>query len=67
MTDLDTPIARAFMLDPLRCTEADIEAIVADFRSKRHLYNSGVAQAGNTKKLVPKITLSGLTLGNKKP
>lgn len=38
-----------FSRDPLECSDADIEALVADYRSKRHLYALGDQKAGNVK------------------
>lgn len=54
----DTTLLMLFSKDPLECTDQDIEAIVADFRSKRHLFNQGVTQAGSTKKTTSAIKLS---------
>lgn len=47
-----------FSKDPRLCCDADIEALVADFRAKRHLFNAGAAQAGSTKKLASDVKLS---------
>lgn len=49
MNTLEELYTRIFSKDPLDCTDADLEAIVADFRSKRHLYNLGDKKAGSTK------------------
>lgn len=50
MTGEETPIHVLMDRDPLELTDGDIDAIVADLRSRRKAYNSGAAQAGNTKK-----------------
>lgn len=47
-----------FTKDPRLCSDRDIEALVADFRAKRHLFNTGAAQAGSTKKLTSDIKVS---------
>lgn len=51
MNTLEELYTRIFTKDPLEFKDNDpeIEAIVADFRSKRHLYNLGDKKAGSTK------------------
>lgn len=42
-------ISELFSRDPLTLTDADIDKIVEDFRSRRHLFNAGHKAAGSTK------------------
>lgn len=51
-------IDEIFRLAPDLCTPEDIEALVKDFRAKRHLFNTGAAQAGSTKKITASVKLS---------
>jgi hypothetical protein len=51
MSTLDDLYQKIFYKPPLESTEADLQAIVQDFRSKRHLFNLGDKKAGSTKKV----------------
>ena len=51
MTESTTDIARLFQTDPLEHTTKDIKAIIAVFREARKSFDSGVMDAGATKKL----------------
>ena len=59
---------RIFELDPNQCTREDIQALIAEFRAKRKLFNTGVMSAGSTKikaakpKAVAKLDLGDLGL-----
>lgn len=44
-----TDIAEFFARDPLELTDQAIEAIVDEFRSRRHQFNAGNRSAGSTK------------------
>jgi hypothetical protein len=47
----ETDIAEYFRRDPLLLTQSNISAMIAKYRSMRHLFNSGTISAG---KLVTK-------------
>lgn len=49
--DTMTDIGKIFALDPLKLTKDDprLQQMIEYFRSRRHLFNSGVAMAGKTK------------------
>jgi hypothetical protein len=42
-------IAELFARDPNQCSDADIKAIIEDFRAKRAQFNLGNMMAGSTK------------------
>lgn len=46
---MTTDIFELFARDPQKHSDTDIQEMVAYFRSKRHLFNSGVSMAGKTK------------------
>jgi hypothetical protein len=50
-------IAELMAKDPLECSQQDIEEIVKDFRSKRHLFGVGDQKAGSTKKITSAVKL----------
>lgn len=66
MTEPVPDIAVLFARDPEKMSDADIDAIIEHYRSKRHLFNS--APAGSKpaklteKEAKTKTDLSGLTL-----
>lgn len=44
-----TDIAALFQMDPLDLTNDHIDEVIRQFRSARHLFNSGNRSAGSTK------------------
>lgn len=47
-------LSALFALDPFKMTDADVDAIIAEFRSRRHQFNAGNDRAGSTKPLTEK-------------
>lgn len=63
MSEVTKDIYEIFTGDPLQKSETDIEALVADFRAKRHLFNLGDQKAGTTKAPKSDVKLSLKSLG----
>lgn len=42
-------IAEIMARDPLQCSDQDISLVIAEFRSKKHLFTQGNLMAGRTK------------------